>query len=353
MIVARAARCLILVLVSLLGTLIPGEVTAAEPAAGQRVALELMRFLGLDPAATRPRLESGAVVHNGLSDREKLPEEIVAAGAMLLVKGRDAATVVDAFLHPETFLRVQEVNRYRALQGAEGDVAAFASLPVPGAAQLPELVKSPRRSLNLSVAEGDRLSALAPTGADLGARARGTLAEILALRLKAFASRGIAGIEPYVRENGNKVDPRRELGAAIASLAFVSGEFPDFNSALGAANEATPRGATRNYCWMERKVEKTNVMALSSDLRQRRGGAALGADLHFYASREYNSMLTLIGVLPYDDAVLVFAVNHTFTDQVTGFGSSLKRSIARNLVADGLAKHLEETRRRLGPSAAR
>ena len=351
--VPRAARPLALVLLSLLGTAIPGAVVPAEPVAGQRVAGDLIRFLGLDPATARPELESGAVVHNGLSGREKLPEEIVAAGAMLLVKGRDAETVVDAFLHRETFLRVQEVNRYQALQGAEGDVAAFASLPMPGGLQLAEVVKNPRRTLNLSIAEGDRLRALAPAGADLEARARGTLAEILAARLKAFAAQGIAGIEPYVRENGDKVDPRRELGSAIASLAFVSGEFPGFNSALGAANEAMPGGATRNYYWMERKVENTNVIALSSELRQRRDRAALGADLHFYASREYNSMLTLIGVLPYDDALLVFAVNHTFTDQVTGFGSSLKRSIARNLVADGLAKQLEETRRRLGPSSTR
>ena len=41
-------------------------------------------------------------------------------------------------------------------------------------------------------------------------------------------------------------------------------------------------------------------------------------------------------------------MNHTFTDQVTGMGSSLRRSIARNMVASGLAKQLEETRKRLG-----
>jgi hypothetical protein len=347
MIASRAVRSLALVLASFLGTLIPHAATAAEPAAGQSVAVELMRYLGLDPAKTRPELESGAVVHNGLPDKEKRPDEIVAAGAMLLVKGRDAATVVDAFLHAETFLRVHEVTRYQALQGAEGDVAAFGSLPVPSTAQLTELVATPRRLLHLSVEEGNRLSGLAPPGADLGARVRGMLGEIFAARLKAFASEGIAGIEPYARENGEKVDPRRELRTAIASLAFVSGEFPEFLSALGAAREATPSGATRNYYWMDRKVEKTSVVALSSELRQRGGKAALGADIHFYASREYNSMLTLIGVIPYGDALLVFAVNHTYTDQVTGMASSLKRSVARNLVAGRLAKQLEETRRRL------
>ena len=99
---------------------------------------------------------------------------------------------------------------------------------------------------------------------------------------------------------------------------------------------------------MERSVEREKVLVLSAELRRRAGSAALGADIHFYASREYYSMLTLVGVMPYADGSLVFAVNHTFTDQVTGMGSSLRRSIARNMVASGLAKQLEETRKRLG-----
>jgi hypothetical protein len=58
-------------------------------------------------------------------------------------------------------------------------------------------------------------------------------------------------------------------------------------------------------------------------------------------------MLTVVGVIPYAGASLVFAVNHTFTDQVTGIGSSVRRSIGRNLVATQLAGQLEETRNRL------
>ena len=59
------------------------------------------------------------------------------------------------------------------------------------------------------------------------------------------------------------------------------------------------------------------------------------------------SMLTLVGVIPYADGSLVFAVNHTFTEQVTGIGASVRRSIGRNLVATQLAGQLEETRNRL------
>lgn len=315
---------------------------SASAADTARFTSELIRYLGLDPAKRLPELEKGSVVHNGVSDREKLPDEVAAAGAMLLVRGKPADAVVDAFLHAETFLEVHQVKRYQALQVDAGDGPAFADLPVPDPGQVAELVKAPRGVLNLSIAEGDWLARLDGAAPGAVARVRKTLAEILAARLRAYAAQGLAGVEPYVREKGQVVDPRIELRAALASLAFTGAEFPGF------LDELTAPKAARSYYWMERSVEREKVLVLSAELRRRDGGAALGADIHFYVSREYNSMLTLVGVLPYADGSLVFAVNHTFTEQVTGMGSSLRRSIARNLVATGLAKQLEATRARLG-----
>jgi hypothetical protein len=98
---------------------------------------------------------------------------------------------------------------------------------------------------------------------------------------------------------------------------------------------------------MERRVDAGNVLVLSAELRRQEPRQAIGADVHFYVSREYNAMLTLIGVVPYGQEWMVFAVNHTFTDQVQGFGSSARRAIARDLMANELGKQLAETRRRL------
>src|SRR6185436_20055742 len=78
---------------------------------GKALAGKLLGYLGLDQAK-RAKLESGDVVDNGLSGGQQLPDEIVAAGAMLLVKAPEPSAVVDAFLHPETFLRIHQVQRY-------------------------------------------------------------------------------------------------------------------------------------------------------------------------------------------------------------------------------------------------
>jgi len=338
MAISRFLRCALLALS--VGPLAAPD-ASSQVGDSARFTGELMRYLGLNPTERLPELEKGAVVHNGVPSQEKLPDEIVAAGALLLVRGKEASAVVDAFLHSETFLRVHQAKRYQALRPGASDSPAFAELPLPDPQRIAELLKSPRRSLNLSIAEGDRLARLDRAAPDLAGRVRAALAEILGARLRAYAVRGVAGIEPYVREGGRVVDPRVELRSALASLSFVNEAFPGVLEQLAAAAPGC------SYYWMERSVEQENVLVLSAELRSRGAASALGAEIHFYASSQYNSMLTLVGVVPYAGAALVFAVNHTFTDQVTGIGSSVRHSIARNLVATQLAAQLEETRNRL------
>ena len=225
-----------------------------------------MRYLGLDPAKRLPELEKGTVVHNGVSDQEKLPDEVAAAGAMLLVRGKPADAVVDAFLHAETFLEVHQVKRYKALQADAGDGPAFADLPVPDPGKVAELVKAPRRILNLSVAEGKSLARLDGGGPDLVGRVRTVLAGILGARLRAYAAQGLPGVEPYVRENGPGRRPadRAALGAREPRVHAVS------SSRAFSTSSPAPK-TPRSYYWMERNVEREKVLVLSAELRRRAG----------------------------------------------------------------------------------
>jgi hypothetical protein len=333
----------------LLMLVLPATSRGAEPPKvpdGKSLAGELLVYLGLDQAK-RAQLESGDVVHNGLSGREQLPEEIVAAGAMLLVKAPEAGAVVDAFLHTETFLRIHKVQRYQALREGSVELAAFSAIPLPDVSRLREIISAPARNLNLDAAEAEKLKALNPAASDLEKRVRAVLAEILAARLNAYVRQGFSGVQPYVRATGELVNPALELRTAVRGLAFFADEFPGFADSLGAPASGTSPRLERHYYWMERRVDADTVLALSAELRRRDAQAAIGADVHFYASRDYNAMLTLIGVIPYGEDWMVFALNNTFTDQVQGFGSSVRRAIGRNLVATELGKQLAETRRRL------
>ncbi len=60
-------------------------------------AADVLRYLGLPIELHRDALASCLVVHGGMSEREALPEQVVAA-----------------FLHPETFARAARPSRAKS-----------------------------------------------------------------------------------------------------------------------------------------------------------------------------------------------------------------------------------------------
>jgi hypothetical protein len=189
----------------------------------------------------------------------------------------------------------------------------------------------PPRRPDLSIAEGVGWARLA---ARISPRA---LSSPRSGRLRTYAVRGVAAW-PHVREGGR---------VAIRASSLQRARQPVVHARrLPGRPNSSPRPVAVQLLLDGARRARERV-ALSAELRTRGATSALGAEIHFYASSQYNSMLTLVGVIPYADASLVFAVNHTFTEQVTGIGSSVRHSIARNLVATQLAGQLEETRNRL------
>jgi len=220
---------------TLLALSLAGPATGQEGGTdGQRFAGELMRHLGLDPARRLIELENGAVVHNGVPSQEKLADEVAAAGSMLLVRGREASAVIDAFLHTETFLQVHKVKRQQAVEPNAGDGPAFAGLPFPGSESVAELVKAPRRSLNLSVAEGERLSRLDLAAPDLAGRARAAFAkswprDCAAMpRAASPASRPTCARAGRSSSRGSSCVPRSQAWPSFSasSRAFSTGSAP-------------------------------------------------------------------------------------------------------------------------------
>ena len=82
-------------------------------------------------------------------------------------------------------------------------------------------------------------------------------------------------------------------------------------------------------------------------LEQQREDYVIAAELQFYVGHSYNSMLNLIACVPTEEGTLVLSINRLFTDQVTGFGSGLKKKIGRRQVVEAMAEHFEELREEL------
>ena len=64
----------------------------------------------------------------------------------------------------------------------------------------------------------------------------------------------------------------------------------------------------------------------------------------FYVARSYNVEQAIAGFFPVPQGTLVVYGNHTFTDQVTGFGGSAKQSIGRRVMGGKLKELFEKAR---------
>ena len=96
--------------------------------------------------------------------------------------------------------------------------------------------------------------------------------------------------------------------------------------------------------WLKKEVDKRPVFILAHQLLDVRDNMALGAEREYYVGHTYNSMLMLIGVLPFEDGTLVFSANRVFTEKVTGFGSGLRKKLGRKVVGEKMARRFETVR---------
>jgi len=67
-----------------------------------------------------------------------------------------------------------------------------------------------------------------------------------------------------------------------------------------------------------------------------------------YASTSYNGEQSVAGFLPVSDGTVVVLASHAFTDQVTGFGGSMKRSIGSSIMARKMREIFEAGRKKVG-----
>jgi hypothetical protein len=310
---------------------------------------QLIDYLGFETSHRDALVYRGEIVHTGMVAGESLPEELAVAGVMLIVE-RPIEETVEVYLDDESFRTHQGVAKHGALpEGADeaGVRAALAGAGLEGdeSAEARLMVASKAGGkLNLSSHEFTRFAALDPRDPVLVAEASTVYREILADRFLAFRDDGLGGIEPYDRGGKKRVSPSLELTSAIESMHFLNQHFPDFGVALrhSAGSHDTTNGH-RDF-WIKKTMDGRPLFALSHQVIVEQPGYAIAGDIQFFVGHSYNSMLTVIGAAACGPNTLVVAVNHTFTDQVTGFGSSVKKKIGRNKVAEEMARHFEVLR---------
>lgn len=191
------------------------------------------------------------------------------------------------------------------------------------------LAATPGKQFNLSTAEFDLIHAAA---SDPAQTASTLYQQILWKRWLSYSQKGLKGVAPYDRGNNAFINPALDLQAAATEQDVLSAYFPELWTAwLHYPEMALPKGVAEYYNWGNRLVQDRPTAILTHRWMISEAQGEVILIRQFYSGHSFNANQLFIICVPYENGSLVFYTNHTFTDQVSGFGSAIKHFIGDNL----------------------
>jgi hypothetical protein len=284
------------------------------------------------------------------SDRE------LALGMAFLVKSKPE-NLEEMYREALVLKDVSVITAHGKLTG-EGTMTDLA-----GVALQPNAEKEARRYLN--VEPGDELNLDAKEIAAFQALKAGgnadavpvqkvesLIRQILLARYQAYRAKGLPGIAPYERVNGQQRNAGDELFLSTKELSGVAKHLPAFHKFLLNYPKGLEKDEVKNleefFYWLNIDVFGRPTYVLVHRMLYHVGDAALAVERHYYTSHDYNSMLQGIAALPTKDGTFLFYIGRVSTDQVAGFGSSMKHPVSRAITAPYIKDMFREVQIKAG-----
>jgi len=169
--------------------------------------------------------------------------------------------------------------------------------------------------------------------------------ELLEQRWQNYRANGLRGIATYDRGSGKTADPGNELLDAALNHSVLVNFFPELHEVWlnypGAISMNTD-DTSEKYFLINRLVQNRPTAVLVHRVIHAKEEGAIILSRQFYVGHSYNSNQITLICLPYLNGTILFYLSQSFTDQITGFGSSLKRPIGREQMRRRMDNHLKE-----------
>jgi hypothetical protein len=313
-------------------------VLAALPASGAPPTVE--DFLSAMKLSVKDieRARAGEIITGttkGSNDRELVatmafvvpgaqPDELVVRGEGGLLDEIDEQTIAYSMLPDDPTL-----ENFAALKLRPGDIKQFSRA-------------ESGKDLNLSTAELDAFQKLgkSPSAAQVEEVVR---ASLLA-RVRSYREGGLVGIAPYQRSGDKFRSPAEDLKQASLASEGLRDIAPTAYEALLTYPDSVPEGTEETYRWSYLEAHGEPTIVLTHNLYIPDGEAWIVFQRQFYVSEGYNCEQAIAAFVPVDRGTAVFYINRTSTDQVSGFGGGVKRSIGSKLLSSQLKALFEKFR---------
>jgi hypothetical protein len=235
-----------------------------------------------------------------------------------------------------------QVQTWGELKGG-GSLAEFARLKITSDEARALSAAKAGDAFNLSTAEIAAFS-----GATGGPEAvLQQLQKMLLARHQAYRTSGLAGIAAYDRGGGRTTDHAADLRKASEATAGLKKYLSAVQAVLLGYPKATAPQMRESFFWVKSIIEGKATYILTHLLAAPDGDAYALVRRQYYASTNYNGEQSVAGFLPVPDGTVVVLASHAFTDQVTGFGGSMKRSIGSSVMARKMREIFEAGRKKV------
>jgi hypothetical protein len=227
--------------------------------------------------------------------------------------------------------------------GTPADFAGLVLEPDGAAEANRYLAARPGETLNLSADEIQAFDALAAPGDSQKSQAESQLKRMLLARYQAYLQRGLDGMAPYQRGSG-PFAPSGELRRASAAARLLREHAPALQQLLLSYPAGKPAGLEEHFYWLRYVLDGRPNFTLRHRLAMPVGEIFAVADREFYVSHGYNTSQALAGFIPVPEGTLVVYQSRVSTDQVAGFGSSVKKGVGRGVMTKQLTEIFERSR---------
>ena len=290
-------------------------------------------------AADRRRVLGGEFV---TADVPPVSERDLSFAIAFLVKA-SPAVLGDRVMSGDIVTADAQVQAWAELKGV-GSLADFSRL---------EITSDEARALSTARPEGifnfsaDEFAALSGAGGSVQAVLQ-ELRTLLLRRYQAYRTAGLSGIAPYQRGGGRVTDHATDLRKASEATPGLKTYLPALQAVLLGYPTATVAQMRETFFWDKSLIDGKATYVLTHQIAVPDGAAYALVRRQFYASTSYNGEQAVAGFLPVPEGTVVVLATHAFTDQVTGVGGSMKRTIGRSVMARKMREIFEAGRKRVG-----
>jgi len=276
-------------------------------------------------------------------------EREVVVGKAVLVRGKQPNETIQVFRQAIRLTLVPDVRAFGKIAG-KGTTTDFAKVMLePNGESETEryLEAAPGDEWNLSLKEiagFNTLNVIDQSSAGKKKAVEKLLRSQLLSRYQSYHAEGLAGIPSYAREGGRKVGPADELIKATLAAKVLAKHAPAFYEVLLKYPDVKPPGLEEWYYWVNHEISSRPNFILSHRLALQADDSFIVGERHFFVGHAYNSLQAAGGLLATKEGTLAIYLYRVSTDQVAGFGSSIKRAAARMLMGKPIRRLFEKLR---------